>query len=116
MTGKEQHVLLEGDTIAWPAKHPPYRTQRSVAGYKRGSMSCTECEELKRRQEAAAIEYVKADQRRKAYVPKGAISGSDISELARLDQEVENAMRKMDRLTKEYSRHRRDFHPKGVAS
>jgi len=79
-------------------------------------MECDECEELRRRQAAATVDYVEADQRRKAYVPKGAISGSDISELARLDQEVENAMRKRDRLTKEYSRHRRGFHPKGVAS
>ena len=77
-------------------------------------MECDECEELKRRQAAATVEYVEADQRRKAYVPKGPISGSDISELARLDQEVENAMRKRDRLTKEYSRHRRDFHPKNA--
>ena len=79
-------------------------------------MECDECEELKRRQEAATVGYVEADQRRKAYVPKGPVSGRDISELAHLDQEVENAMRKRDRLAKEYSRHRREFHPKGVAS
>jgi hypothetical protein len=37
-------------------------------------MECDECEELKRRQAAATVEYVAADQRRKAYVPKGPIS------------------------------------------
>jgi hypothetical protein len=79
-------------------------------------MDCDECEELKRRQAAAAIEYDEADQRRKAYIPKGPVSGRDISELAQLDQELENAMRKRDRLVKEYARHRRDFHPKGTAS
>jgi len=79
-------------------------------------MDCDECEDLRRRQAAATREYVEADQRRKAYDPKGAVTGRDISELAHLDQEVEAAMRRRDRLAKEYSRHRREFHPKGIAS
>ena len=79
-------------------------------------MDCAECEELKRRQAAATVKYVEADQRRKAYVPAGPLSGRDISELAYLDQEVENAMRKRDDLAKEYARHRRDVHTKRIAS
>jgi hypothetical protein len=79
-------------------------------------MDCAECDELKRMQAAATIEYVEADQRRKAYIPHGPVSGRDISELAHLDQDVENAMRKRDRVAKEYARHRREFHPKGLAS
>jgi hypothetical protein len=79
-------------------------------------MACDECEELKRRQAAAAIEYAEADRRRNAYVPKGPVSGPDISELAHLDRQLENAMGKMDRLAKEYALHRREFHPKGMTS
>ena len=79
-------------------------------------MDCAECEDLKRRQAAATVQYVEADERRKAYSPQGPISASDITELAHLDQEVQNAMRKRDDLDKEYARHRREAHPKGLAS
>ena len=79
-------------------------------------MDCDECKDLKRRHAAATVKYVEADEQRKAYLPGEPLSGRDITELAHLDQEVQNAMRKRDDLAKEYARHRREAHPKGLAS
>lgn len=79
-------------------------------------MDCAECEDLSRRHALATDKYMEADKRRKAYVPGGPISGRDITELAHLDQEVENTKRRRDDLAKEYARHRREVHPKGRAS
>ena len=79
-------------------------------------MDCAECNDLIRRNALATEKYMEADKRRKAYVPGGPISGRDITELAHLDQEVENTKRKRDDLAKEYARHRREAHPKGRVS
>jgi hypothetical protein len=79
-------------------------------------MDCAECEDLNRKQALAAGKYVEADELRKAYVPAGPISGRDVIELAHLDQELENKKRKKDDLAKEYTRHRREAHPKGRAT
>ena len=79
-------------------------------------MDCAECEDLKRRHAASTVKYVEADERRKAYVPGKPLSSRDITELAHLDQEVENTMQKRDELAKEYARHRRVAHPKGLTS
>jgi hypothetical protein len=76
-------------------------------------MDCSECEDLNRRLGVATDKYVDADQRRKAYVPRGPISGRDITELAHLDEEVENAKKKRDDLAKQYALHRRKAHLKG---
>jgi hypothetical protein len=87
----------------------------SLEGY-HCAMDCEECEDLNRRHALATEKYMEADRRRKAYVPGGPISGRDITELARLDQEVENTKGKRDDLAKEYARHRREAHPKGRTS
>ena len=79
-------------------------------------MYCAECEDLNRRHAAATDRHLEADTQRKAYVAGDPISGRDISELAHLDQEVENRKRKRDDLAKEYARHRREAHPKGRAN
>jgi hypothetical protein len=79
-------------------------------------MDCAECEDLSRRLALATDKYVDADQRRKVYVPRGPISGRDITELARLDEEVENTKQKRDDLAKQYALHRRKAHPKGQSN
>jgi hypothetical protein len=75
-------------------------------------MDCVECEDLKRRSADATIRYVEADKRRKSYIPDEPLSSRDITEIARLDQEVENTMRKRNDLDREYARHRRAKHPR----
>ena len=79
-------------------------------------MDCAECENFSRRHALATDKYMEAIKRRQAYVSGGPISGRDITELAHLDQEVEDTKRRKDDLAKEYARHRREAHPKGCAS
>jgi len=95
-------AFADAPWLAWEGYHCP--------------MDCAECEDLSRRHALATDRHMEANKRRQAYVPGQPISGRDITELAHLDQEVEDTKRRRDDLAKEYARHRREAHPKGRAS
>ena len=95
-------AFADAPWLAWEGYHCP--------------MDCAECEDLSRRHALATDRHMEANKRRQAYVPGEPISGREITELAHLDQEVEDTKRRRDDLAKEYARHRREAHPKGRAS